>query len=142
MSSFKFTGMAALALAAGLAVSPVPSMAQTSPQPEATPLEFARGKRSVTVSESVRGDNGRSYSLKLQAGQDFVAELKSGKAYMNVVGPDGETLFNGSISGGAYKAVAPTTGTYRIEVYLMRNEARRGTVAPFALTVSPRVPGQ
>ncbi|ATQ43037.1 hypothetical protein [Caulobacter mirabilis] len=104
----------------------------------ATVVRFDPGASGATLTGVVEGGERHSYALDLEAGRRFNADLSSTRAYMNVIGPKGETLFNGSIEGAHYNGGAPASGSYRIEVYLMRDEARRGTLAPFSLIVSTR----
>ncbi len=60
---------------------------------------------------------------------------KNPSLYFNVIAPNAsdEAIFIGSTSGDTYKDYLPESGTYTIRVYLMRNAARRGEVAPFTL---------
>ncbi len=63
--------------------------------------------------------------------------LESKKAFINIFEPgkgvgDG-AMFIGSTEGANYTGILPKSGTYTIQVYLMRNEARRGTSAPYTL---------
>ena len=57
-------------------------------------------------------------------------------AYFNIVAPGAsEALYNGSISGNGTSFVIPSSGNYIVQVYLMRNAARRNETADFALTL-------
>ena len=56
--------------------------------------------------------------------------------YMNITAPGAsEALFIGSIEGNSTTFVVPSTGTYTIDVYLMRNAARENQRANFDLTI-------
>jgi hypothetical protein len=56
-------------------------------------------------------------------------------AYFNVIPPaSDEAMFIGSASGSEFVATLPANGDYIIQVYLMRNAARRNEVAHFTLT--------
>jgi hypothetical protein len=55
--------------------------------------------------------------------------------YFNILAP-GETevaFFNGSVNENQYEGVLPTTGDYRIRVYMMRSAARRNEKADYRL---------
>lgn len=57
-------------------------------------------------------------------------------AYFNITAPGAsEALYNGSISGNATSVVIPSSGNYTIQVYLMRNAARRNETANYSLTL-------
>ena len=61
--------------------------------------------------------------------------LKSSKAFFIIIAPGKDLIFDGTIKGNSYLGALPTSGTYTIQVYLMRNEARRGTSAPYTLEI-------
>jgi hypothetical protein len=44
-------------------------------------------------------------------------------------------MFIGSTSGGRFEGTLPADGTYTIQVYLMRNAARRGESATYKLDI-------
>jgi uncharacterized protein YgiM (DUF1202 family) len=61
-------------------------------------------------------------------------------AYFNITAPGAtEALHVGSIAGNSFAGILPTSGDYAVEVYLMRNAARRGESAE--LTISFRITG-
>jgi hypothetical protein len=90
----------------------------------------------------VRGHDSRPFALRARSGQMANLRLRSPNRflYFNVTGPSGAVIFNGSgaSNGDTYNGRLPQGGEYRIDVYLMRNEARRNGVAPFNLDVSLR----
>ncbi len=65
--------------------------------------------------------------------------LTSKKAFINIFEPDkgvGDgAMFIGSTEGANYTGILSKSGTYTIQVYFMRNEARRGTTAPYTLEI-------
>lgn len=127
------------ALAALIAItSSTMAAAQAPPPPPPTPLHFAKGTSATTVSGTVKGYGGKDYKLGARAGQTMSVKLtsKNPSLYMNVLKPGGEALFNGSMSGASFSGALPETGDYVVQVYFMRNEARRGASAPFSLNVA------
>lgn len=101
-------------------------------------IRFDRGASSATRRDSITGYETVTYLLDIRAGQRLTVDLQSSNrsGYFNVTAPGANAaLFNGSTSGSRYAGRAPSTGTYRIEVYLMRNAARRGENARFTLGV-------
>lgn len=74
----------------------------------------------------------------VRAGQAMTVALQTQNrsAYFNITAPGArDALFNGSVSGNRYRDRAPSGGRYKIDVYLMRNAARRGEIARYALDV-------
>jgi len=55
----------------------------------------------------------------------------------NVVGPSGQMVSDGSnLEAQSVTLALPYDGAYSIDVYFMRNEARRGTTSSYTLTIS------
>lgn len=123
-------GIAMLALAA-------PALAQDAIR--TVPVQFARGASSAAIKGSIKGYGAVDYTVRARAGQTLTVRLttsnKSG--YFNVTAPGAdEAMFNGSISGNRFSAAIPSTGTYAVRVYLMRNAARRNETANYTLNVA------
>ena len=102
-------------------------------------VHFDKGTNGTTVKGHVKGYDTVNYKLSAQSGQSMRVSLESKKAFINIFEPgkgvgDG-AMFIGSIKGGNYTGILPKSGTYTIQVYLMRNEARRGTSAPYTLHI-------
>lgn len=79
------------------------------------------------------------YQLRAGAGQTMRVAIRSDNAsnYFNVSAPGAdEALFIGAMSGEAFSGVLPIDGDYTVRVYLMRNEARRGTLARYEISFS------
>ncbi len=100
-------------------------------------VHFDKGTSGTTVKGHVKGYDTVYYKLGAKAGQSMRVSLTSKKAFMNIFEPgkgagDG-AMFGGSTEGGNYRGVLPANGTYTIQVFLMRNEARRGTSTPYTL---------
>jgi hypothetical protein len=110
--------------------------------PEATAqartVQFAKGMSSATLSGSVRGDKFVDYTLRASAGQTVQVSMASRLAYFNVLPPGSNdvAIYNSSIDGNEWQGQLETSGVYTVRVYLMRNEARRGTVADYVLNVA------
>ena len=102
-------------------------------------VHFDKGTNGTTVKGHVKGYDTVNYKLGAQAGQSMRVSLESKKAFINIFepgkGPGDGAMFIGSIKGASYVGTLPKSGTYTIQVYLMRNEARRGTNAPYTLHI-------
>ena len=101
-------------------------------------VEFGRGQSSTVIRGTVRGYEGANYRVNVRAGQRLAVTMDSsnGSNYFNILGPGGgEALFNGSISGDFADIIVPDSGDYVVQVYLMRNAARRNEQARFTLRI-------
>jgi hypothetical protein len=101
-------------------------------------VHFARGKTSTTLSGTIRGYDGVRYTLGAVAGQTMSVLFKPGNrsCYMNVWAPNTDTAaFIGSTSGDEYSANLTASGDYAIQVYLMRNAARRNESCRYSAVV-------
>lgn len=131
------TRQAILSAAAVVAVS-VPAIAQAPVRIER--VQFARGASSTLVRGSIKGYQIVDYVLSARAGQTMTASLNSANrsAYFNVLPPGSRdvAIFTGPSDGNRFVGSLPSTGDYRLRVYLMRNAARRGERADFGLSVA------
>jgi len=119
--------------------TPIALQAQTEPKP--VPIQFAKGTSSKVIKGSIRGDQSRLYSINIKAGQTLTVKMVTSNAssYFNITAPGAEqALFIGSSEGNSYTGVVPSSGNYMIDVYLMRNAARRNETANFTLTVGAK----
>lgn len=101
-------------------------------------IRFDRGASSATRRSAITGYETATYLIDIRAGQRLTVDFQPSNrsASFNITAPGAsEALFNGSINGNRYAGRVPATGTYRIEVYLARNAARRGENARFSLGV-------
>ncbi len=101
-------------------------------------VEFGRGQSSTVIRGTVRGYEGANYRVNVRGGQRLAVTMDSsnGSNYFNILGPGGgDALFNGSISGDFADIIVPDSGDYVIQVYLMRNAARRNEQARFTLRI-------
>jgi hypothetical protein len=104
-------------------------------------IRFDRGASSASRRGAVTGYETVTYLLDVRAGQTISVSLQSANrsGYFNVTAPrSNQALFNGSTSGNRWRGRAATSGRYKIEVYLMRNAARRGETMRYTLDVGVR----
>jgi hypothetical protein len=110
-------------------------LAQTIRSETVGQAEAATG---TVIEGEVRGDDTVDYLVAGEAGQTLSVDLAATNAsvYFNIL-PEGsdEALFIGSTSGNVADLTLPTTGTYVVRVYLMRNAARRDEAAAYALGI-------
>ena len=100
-------------------------------------VHFAKGSNSKSIHDTLKGWEMKEYRLGAKAGQKMkvVLESTNDAAAFNIWAPGQEmAIFNGSDMGNTFNGVLPKDGTYRVQVYLMRNEARRGETAKYTLT--------
>lgn len=101
-------------------------------------VHFAPGSSGSTINSTVKGYDSVQYDLDVRAGQKMSAQLDSSNSslYFNITAPGAsEALYNSSIDGNATTVTIPSSGKYLIDVYLMRNAARRDEVANYTLTL-------
>lgn len=117
----------------------------TSPAWSADPVHKEKVELTGTATHSVKGKikgyGTAEYTLTGKAGQTLIVKLKTNQTsnYFNVrqAGKD-EALFIGSSGGNNYQAKLQADGEYTIQVYLMRNAARRNAVASYSLEIALR----
>ena len=100
-------------------------------------IHFAKGATSTVVEGTISGNQIVDYVLGASKGQSMNVSMatRNTATYFNILAP-GETevaFFNGSMSENQYEGVLPTTGDYRIRVYMMRSAARRNEKADYRL---------
>jgi len=101
-------------------------------------IRFDRGASSAIRRGVVRGYETMTYFLDVRVGQAINVSLQSSNrsGYFNVTAPRSDrAVFNGSASGNRWRGRAVTSGRYKIEIYLMRNAARRGEQLRYTLDV-------
>lgn len=101
-------------------------------------LAFARGASSRTIRDSIRGRESVIYRFAASAGQRLSITMRTNNpsATFNLgTRPGGEPLHMGAIDGNRVQLLIPRSGNFFVEVYLIRNAARRGEIADYALTV-------
>lgn len=138
-----------IGLAAALTLAASPAWAQQAPSTDQTVrVRFAAGSTGAQYRGTLRGYQGVNYVVRAQAGQRLTVQLRTGNpfAYFNIWAPGSDTAaFIGSqgaseteATGGGYSHDMPVTvtGEQRIQVYLMRNAARRGERAPYTIDIA------
>lgn len=101
-------------------------------------IRFERGASSATRRGSLKGYDTATYTLDVRAGQTISVSLQSSNrsGFFNVSAPRAnEALFDGSVKGARYRGQAAVSGRYKIQVYLMRNAARRNETMRYTLDV-------
>ena len=104
-------------------------------------VELTAGKNAHSVKGKIKGYATAEYTLTGKAGQTLSVKLKTNQSsnYFNIRQPgQDEALFIGSTSGNSYQAKLPADGEYTVQVYLMRNAARRNAVASYSLEMQLR----
>jgi hypothetical protein len=109
-----------------------PGLAQTAMQL----VSFPAGSDGTTRTGAITGDEAVRYVLDARAGQRMTVKMttSNASAYFNITAPGAtEALHIGSVAGNSFDAILPAGGTYAVEVFLMRNAARRGEAAQFTI---------
>lgn len=102
-------------------------------------LSFAPGTSGATVKGTLKGEAIIDYLLGASAGQTMTIDFapSNPSAYFNLmIGTDPAAIHIGSSAGNRFSGVLPSSGDYRIRVFLMRNAARRNETSDYTLTVS------
>lgn len=102
------------------------------------PIAFTTSADSVQRKQSIKGDQTAEYRFNAKAGQMLTVDFKPSNtsAYFNITAKGADyALFNGSIMGNHFSGSLPSDGEYTVQVYLMRNAARRNEVANYALSL-------
>jgi hypothetical protein len=111
-------------------------------------VHFAAGTSGTTIRGKIAGDEFVVYEIGAEAGQRMEIRLNTdnGANYFNVYepgrGPGDEALAVAEQVGpmvpdlNVFDGVLPTSGVYRVSVYLYRNAARRGETANYSLDIS------
>jgi len=125
------------ALAVSAIALPIAAIAQ-APMPKPERVQFAKGASSKAIKGTIKGDQSRLFVVNLRAGQKVSVKLVSSNAsnYFNVTAPGAQqAMFIGSTSGSSFQDTVPSSGDYKIDLFLMRNAARRNENANFTITI-------
>lgn len=125
------------ALAISAIALPIAAIAQ-APMPKPERIQFAKGTSSKTIKGTIKGDQSRLFVVNLRAGQKVSVKLVTSNAsnYFNVTAPGAQqAMFIGSSEGNSFQDTVPSSGDYTIDLYLMRNAARRNETANFTITI-------
>jgi hypothetical protein len=128
-------------------LAPAPfAVAQDGMRTEA--IRFAAGTTGATMKDSITGREFVVYEIGAEAGQRMEIRLSPDNTatYFNVYepgrGPGDEALAVSELTGpmvpdlNVFDGVLPTSGVYKVSVYLYRNAARRGETANYSIDVS------
>ena len=105
-------------------------------------VQFAPGSKVVTIKDTISGYQSINYRLSARAGQSMTITLNSSNTanYFNIFAPGkapgDKAMYIGSIHGSRYAGNLPLDGEYMIQVFLMRNAARRNEQANYTLDIS------
>jgi uncharacterized protein YraI len=128
--------VAAIAIA-GCAFNCPPALAQD--EVRRVDVRFAAGTSGASYSDTIVGYNSIEYFLTANAGQRMRIDLSTSNLsnYFNVWPPGGDAaIFVGASSGDTFDGILPQSGEYRVQVFLMRNAARRNETANFTIDIS------
>ncbi len=127
--------MAIRGLAAAALLMALPAAALAADRVEV--VRFKPGTFSSVVKSSLKGYDGATYNIDAREGQvmQVLFAPSNRSCHMNVLPPGGDTaIFNGSITGNEFSKNLTATGTYAVQVYLMRNAARRGETCKYTIS--------
>ncbi len=99
-------------------------------------VQFAHGKSSATVKDKIKGEESVNYRLGAAEGQTMTVTLKPSNrsTYFNVIAPGADSaMFIGSTDGNKFSGTLPKSGDYVVQVYLMRNAARRNESSSYSI---------
>jgi len=100
-------------------------------------VRFKSGQIAATLKGSVKGYDTHSYLLGARSGQVISVLFKAdnNSCYFNFIEPGANSAIHmGEVAGNEYSDTLKKNGNYRAEVYLMRNEARRGKTCHYSIT--------
>lgn len=104
--------------------------------------QLTLGDGITSIRGQIKGRDGAQYSFKARAGQQLMIRLGSANpsAYINVE-KDGaaEAVCQGALTGNVCAVRSEAAADYVVDVYLMRNAARRGESAQYTLTIEPSI---
>jgi hypothetical protein len=125
-------------LAAGLFLGLAPGSAGLAQSNRTETVSVEAATAGTILKGNLTGDETAEYVIAGQAGQTLSVDLLASNAslYFNVI-PEGsqEALFVGSTSGNVADIPLPAAGNYVVQVYLMRNAARRDEGASYSLGI-------
>jgi hypothetical protein len=101
-------------------------------------VAIPKGATSTQVTGKISGRNGVNYLIEAGAGQtmQLLFAPSNRSCYINVFEPDAiEAAHIGSTAGNEFGIARTKLGTYRAQLYLMRNAARRNEVCRYRLAV-------
>ncbi|WP_434643641.1 DNA breaking-rejoining protein [Klebsiella sp. I138] len=99
------------------------------------PVHFDKGTSGTSIKNTVSGADVKDYTLVVKAGQLMHVAMKSQwpHPYFNIINPANETIFNGSMTEGAFEQRLETNGKYTVRVYQMGGARDEGKTSPYEL---------
>lgn len=97
------------------------------------------GGNLATFGGTISGDDTATYRVSASAGQQLQVVLQTDNTsnhfniYAPGTGPGDKAMFIGSVEGNRYSGVVLEDGVYTVQVFLMRNAARRNESANYKL---------
>lgn len=134
-----------LALGAACCVTSVVHAQDATPQAAPVPLRITPGSPVREVQGSVTGYQQALFSFEGAPGQEVEIRLDHpGRTslYHNLQAPSGTSIFVGSRDGDRFADTLRERGRYVVQVYLMRNDARRAKRTTFTLRVRQTAPAR
>jgi hypothetical protein len=126
------------ALVAGLLLGLSLASAGLAQSTRTETVSAAAAAAGTILEGSLKGEDSADYVIAGQAGQILSVDLLASNPslYFNIL-PEGaqEALFVGSTFGNVADIPLPAAGNYVMQVYLMRNAARRGEGATYSLGI-------
>jgi hypothetical protein len=113
-------------------------LGQPASAQQETAVAIAKGTSSQTLKGSIKGDQDHNYLVNARAGQTLTVDFKpnNASAYFNVTAPGADSaMFIGSSSGNRFSGPLTVSGRHVVQVYLMRNAARRNETANYTITI-------
>lgn len=104
-------------------------------------VRFTHGTSVTTIKATITGWESVNYKLRARAGQSMIVVLNTSNSgnYFNIYtpgkGPGDAAVFIGTSRGNRYEGILPTDGEYTVQVFLMRNAARRNEKANYTLEI-------
>jgi hypothetical protein len=101
-------------------------------------VTFPKGASTTTLKGTISGRDGATFRLSAGSGQTLqvLFSPSNRSCYFNVFRPStAEAAHIGSTSGNEYGESQTIKGVYRLQVYLMRNAARRNESCRYSLSI-------
>ncbi len=100
-------------------------------------VKFGAGQNAATLKGRLKGNDTNTYLLGAKAGQTMSITFSPSNlsCYFNLLEPGADSaVFIGSTSGNEFSGSLQKSGQHRVDVYLMRNAARRNEVCSYSVT--------
>jgi hypothetical protein len=127
-----------LALCATLVIFPLHYAMAQAPDTRTEIVSLTGNPLKSIKRDTIRGDQSVEYRITVGAGQRLRISMRTSNrsSYFNIKpAASEEAIHNGSVAGNVFDAPVANAGEYVIQVYLMRNAARRNETARFTLTI-------